>query len=373
MMMMVPQPQPFYGLRGSLIRNMLAKIVVVAMLLASTQAFAPLHHRTRMARNMGIFSSATEDNKESATSTLERLDHSAVSIVIPVPGSATQAALDKVCREVSKSVTIPGFRQGAKIPLAVLQQAVLQRSKSDNPHLLETQAIHELVGSLVEPTLTAQNVQPIGQPELLTPAEELAKSFKAGQDMTLHVKCDVWPDIEWVSKDTGSDAKPYVGLKGKYSRARPDPAKLQAALSDLQERYATLEEIADPDHTLSMGEACMVNMEGYLAKEDGSKGEALPQGVASGDNVEVILGSGRYMEGLVEGLVGAKVGDQVEISVTFPDVRILCACVRKMLTNTMKPYRNVCIQLLIYFFSRFLRNSVTKLWRARRPFLTSRY
>jgi len=41
--------------------------------------------------------------------------------------------------------------------------------------------------------------------------------------------------------------------------------------------------------------------------------------VASGDNVEVVLGQGRYMEGLAEGLLGAKVGDTKEITVTFPE------------------------------------------------------
>jgi FKBP-type peptidyl-prolyl cis-trans isomerase (trigger factor) len=61
-------------------------------------------------------------------------------------------------------------------------------------------------------------------------------------------------------------------------------------------------------------------MDGYMANADGSKGEPLPN-AASGDRVEVILGPGRYMEGLVEGLVGAKVGDTVTVKVSFPEVR----------------------------------------------------
>jgi FKBP-type peptidyl-prolyl cis-trans isomerase (trigger factor) len=61
-------------------------------------------------------------------------------------------------------------------------------------------------------------------------------------------------------------------------------------------------------------------MVGYLANSDGGKGEALPEGVASGDNVEVILGKGRYMEGLVEGLVGGRVGETKVVKVRFPDV-----------------------------------------------------
>jgi len=67
-----------------------------------------------------------------------------------------------------------------------------------------------------------------------------------------------------------------------------------------------------------MGDACKINMEGYMANADGEKGEKLPD-AASGDNVEVVLGEGRYMTGLVEGLLGAKVSDTKEITVTFPD------------------------------------------------------
>merc|ERR1712176_1686585 len=67
-----------------------------------------------------------------------------------------------------------------------------------------------------------------------------------------------------------------------------------------------------------MGDACRINMEGYMATADGGKGEKLPD-AASGDNVEVILGEGRYMTGLVEGLLGAKVSDKKEVTVTFPD------------------------------------------------------
>lgn len=55
-----------------------------------------------------------------------------------------------------------------------------------------------------------------------------------------------------------------------------------------------------------------------MANADGGKGEKLPD-AASGDNVEVILGEGRYMTGLVEGLLGSKVSQTREITVTFPE------------------------------------------------------
>ena len=82
-----------------------------------------------------------------------------------------------------------------------------------------------------------------------------------------------------------------------------------------------METIEDKDYVLRMGDACRINMKGYMANSEGRKGEVLPN-AASGDNVEVVLEKGRYMTGLVEGLLGSKASDTKEVTVTFPDVSL---------------------------------------------------
>jgi Bacterial trigger factor protein (TF) len=57
-----------------------------------------------------------------------RLADSAVEIEIPVPGTATKAAYDKVCNELSKNIQIPGFRKGSRIPPQVLEQTMAAKS-----------------------------------------------------------------------------------------------------------------------------------------------------------------------------------------------------------------------------------------------------
>jgi trigger factor len=248
-------------------------------------------------------------------STLERLPDSAVKIKLEIPGSATKAAYEKACNELSKSITIPGFRKGSKIPPQVLEQAMAAKG---GRNALRVQAINELLAELIEPALKEEHgLEPIGQPRLETPAEEIADSFEPGKDLHLNVQCDVWPDIVW--KTVEGKEKPYMGLKGSYRRKPFDQGKFDKALNDLKERYASLEPIEDKNHELRMGDACVVNMEGYMATDSGEKGDKLPD-AASGDRVEVILGEGRYMNGLVEGLLGAKVGETRTVSVKFPTV-----------------------------------------------------
>jgi len=274
----------------------------LALLLAPTaDAFVPRHFQARSSQ-----STTARD------ATVTRLPDSAVEIDIDVPGEATKAAYDKVCTELSKSIHIPGFRKGSRIPPQVLEQRM---SANGGRNALKVQAINELLAQLVESALKEESLDPIGQPSLKIPAEDLADSYKPGEDLTLPVRCDVWPDVKW---ETDAGDKPYVGITGKYTRKPFNEEKLNKALDDLKERYATTQPVDDQEYALQMGDACNVNMVGYMATADGEKGDPLPN-AASGDNVEVVLGPGRYMEGLVEGLVGAKVGETRQVSVSFPD------------------------------------------------------
>lgn len=238
-----------------------------------------------------------------------RKPNSAVEITITAPCSATSAAFDKACSELSRTVNIPGFRKGAKIPPQVLESAMAAKGGRT---ALRAEAIKALVGELLESALKEEGVQPIGQPNLVISAEELAEKFVPGEEIDILVSCDVWPELKWKGD--------YKGLKASYERKSFDQAKFDKAIEDLRERYAETSKIEDPNVKLEMGNACTVNMVGYMSTTDGEKGEALPN-AASGDNVEVVLGKGRYMEGLVEGLVGAGVGETKTVTVSFPQVR----------------------------------------------------
>lgn len=279
-------------------------LILSALLAASSEAFVP--QKVAFARHQ---ISSLDASK------LERLPDSAVKVTLTIPGKSTKAAFDKVCNELSRTITLPGFRKGSKIPPAVLENAMAGKG---GRYALRTQAIQELLGEVIEPALKDEHgLEPIGQPSLEQDTEEVAKNFKPGEDLELDVLCDVWPDIEW--KTIEGQEKPYIGLKGKYTRKPFNSEKFDKAINDLLERYAELAPITDADHELQMGDACTVNMEGWMANDAGEKGDKLPD-AASGDNVEVILGQGRYMEGLVEGLVGAKVGETRQVKVNFPEV-----------------------------------------------------
>lgn len=290
---------------------LLSSVSAFSVSVPTTRTFVPKSLSSAWSLSM---SAASSSAPSSSSSKLTRLPQSAVRVDIVAPGASTQAAYDKVCRELSKNIAIPGFRKGAKIPPQVLEQAM---SAKGGRQALRKEAINSLLTQLIEPTLKQEyNLEPIGQPTLLVSVDELANTFVPGQDLQLQVQCDVWPDLQW-KKDLSE--KPYLGLTGSYKRKPFNQAKLDKALKDLKERHAMLGP-KDNSAALELGDACTVQMDGYWALPDGSKGDPLPN-AASGENVEVILGPGRYMDGLVEGLIGAKVGETKTVSVQFPKVK----------------------------------------------------
>ena len=303
--------------------------LAVALMSASTSAFTPSAHGVSRSvvsstnvvavptpafntNTMQLFMS--DETAGSVPSTLVRKADSNVEITLVASGAATQAAYDKACAEVSKTMSIPGFRKGAKIPSAVIENAMAARG---GKNALKTQTIQTVLNQLLEPAMKEEhNLEPIGQPSLVTSADEMAETFNPGDPLEMVVSCDVWPDIAW-KKVEGQD-KPYFGLKAAYTRKNFNQPRFEQAMKDLAERYA-VSAPAPEGKELEMGDACVVDMKGYMAAEDGtSKAEPLPD-AASGDDVEIVLGDGRYMEGLVAGLVGAKVGETKTVYVAFPE------------------------------------------------------
>ena len=107
---------------------------------------------------------------------------------------------------------------------------------------------------------------------------------------------------------------------------RSDPAAWNRELMESMEaEYADLIS-ADKDYHLRIGDACEVQMVGYQLNPDGSLGLPLPSMTKGenvlGDRVTVLLKGGKYMPGLVEGLIGMKMGDKISLFVTFPNVSI---------------------------------------------------
>ena len=108
----------------------------------------------------------------------------------------------------------------------------------------------------------------------------------------------------------------YKGLNVEVEEAEFNQEAYDAALTKLRKQHCDI--IEQPAGVpCADGDQIIVNRVGFLANEDGGKGEPLPA-LAGGEGVTVPLEPGKFMPGLVEGLVGACKDETKDIQVTFP-------------------------------------------------------
>ncbi len=136
-------------------------------------------------------------------------------------------------------------------------------------------------------------------------------NFIPGHTHNIDIEVDLWPKIGYGSNDNG-----YRGLKVTVSRPPVDEEKLEKVKLSIRERYKILTDMPT-GYNACMGDLVTVNMKGYEVNPDGSKGVSLPN-LASGDNVEILLEQGKFMDGMTEGLIGSVAGERKNIEVTFP-------------------------------------------------------
>ena len=107
----------------------------------------------------------------------------------------------------------------------------------------------------------------------------------------------MWPEIDYGAG--------YKGLQVTATKVNVDTQKFDAVKNNIMERYKNLSPM-EAGYAAKLGDVIVANMNGFEKNTDGSKGAAL-QAVASGDSVEIVMETGKFMEGLVEGPQGTKI------------------------------------------------------------------
>lgn len=226
-------------------------------------------------------------------------------ISLAVGGSQTQKAFSESCdifnAEVKKKeLKVPGFRPGAKLPAAYLFQIFGEEQVKSLCANLLTEDIQD--------ECEKTKLSFVGRGRIMNFNEA---KFIPGSPHTIEVECDLWPTITY----SGPDG--YKGMKITVVKEKLDTEKYEQVKASIMERYKVLD--ATPEgYQAKLGDVVVVDMIGYEKAADGSRGAKLPA-VAAGDNLEITLEEGKFMQGLIEGLVGSTAGQLKTITVTFPE------------------------------------------------------
>ena len=220
--------------------------------------------------------------------TVEKLEKSMAKLTIKVSAEDFDKAVNKVYLKQRTRISVPGFRKG-KAPRKLIEQMY-------GTGVFLEDAINDMINS--------------SYPEAAQ-GSEIANEISSN------------PDIELVQAEAGKPliytatvaVKPPVSL-GKYKGVEVEKIdvsvsdeEVEAELSAEQEKNASYNEITD--RPVADGDKVNLNFEGFVdgVAFEGGKGEDYP----------LTIGSGSFIPGFEEQLIGAEIGKEIEVNVTFPE------------------------------------------------------
>lgn len=218
--------------------------------------------------------------------TVEKLENARVKLEIEVEPERVATALDRAYRKVVKDVNVPGFRKG-RVPRPVLERMY-------GVGVLYEDAIEDMVPEAYDAAVTENGLEPIDQPEINVIEIEPGKPFRFSAEVQL---------------------KPEVKLgeyKGVSVTRRLQPVT-DEMIDEVIERYReSLAQLVEPDRTVvEQGDFVRIDFEGY---KDG-----VPFAGGAAKDFTLEIGSGQFIDGFEEQLIGATVGETLEVNVTFPE------------------------------------------------------
>jgi trigger factor len=221
-------------------------------------------------------------------STLENVSSLERRLNIEVPAEVVTGAFDRVFRSIQKDAQIKGFRQG-KAPLATIKSVYGDRVKQD--------VLQEVLQNAFFQAIQENKVNPVSSPEF----EFTLQQLNEGQNFAFTANFEVRPEII---------LKNYEGLAIELEKFEVDEKRIDAVIDNIRNAHAEWIDL------LELRPAQLEDMAkmDFVGKVNG---ELLENG--SGHDFELELGSGRFIPGFEEGIVGMKVADTKTVSLKFPD------------------------------------------------------
>ena len=197
-----------------------------------------------------------------------------------------QPALDQAFNKVKKNLNAPGFRKG-HMPRAVFNQKFGEEALYDD-------ALNAILPAAYEAAITELGLDVVAQPKIDV------KSIEKGQDWTLTAEVVTKPEVKLGAY---KDLEVSVEVSKEVTDEDVD--------AKLENERKNLAELVVKEGAAENGDTVVIDFVGSVdgVEFDGGKGE----------NHSLELGSGQFIPGFEDQLVGSKAGDEVEVKVTFPE------------------------------------------------------
>ncbi|GAA3724719.1 trigger factor [Salinicoccus jeotgali] len=207
-------------------------------------------------------------------------------LTVTVPAKEVDGALDEAFKKVSKEVSMPGFRKG-KVPRQMFEKRFGVES-------LYQDALDILLPKAYTEAVQEADINPVDQPEV--DVEQMEK----GQDLVFSAKVTVEPEVKLGE---------YKGLEAEELDTEVSDEDVQKEIDNMLEAHADM--VVKEEGSVENGDVVNLDFDGYVDGEQFEGGKA--------DGYELEVGSGSFIPGFEEQVVGMSLEEEKDVNVTFPE------------------------------------------------------
>lgn len=197
-----------------------------------------------------------------------------------------QKGIDDAFKKTQKQITVPGFRKG-HVPRAIFNQMYGEES-------LYQDALNDVLPDAYEAAVKETEIEPVDQPQISI------DSMEKGQPWTIKAEVAVKPDVKLGD---------YKGMSVSKQDTEVSDADVDAELENKRQQQTEL--VLKEDEPAAKGDTVVID---YVGTVDGEKFDG-----GSADNYSLELGSGSFIPGFEDQLIGHKADEDVDVKVTFPE------------------------------------------------------
>ena len=214
----------------------------------------------------------------------EKLEKSRVALTIETSAEEFEAAVNKAYLKMRGKINVPGFRVG-KAPRKIIE-------KMYGAEVFYEEAVNILLPDAYEDAVKEKELNVVGYPEV-----ELESCTKDG----VVFKCTVavYPEVKLGQ---------YKGLEAPKAEVKVTAADVNARLKEMADRNSRLVSV---ERAVKKGDTADIDFEGF--------DNGVPFDGGKGENFDLEIGSGSFVPGFEDQLIGMKAGEEKDIDITFPE------------------------------------------------------
>ena len=207
------------------------------------------------------------------------------TIVVEIDKELMEKGVNAAYLKARKQIMIPGFRKG-KAPRKMIESMY-------GAHVFYEDGLEEIFPEVYQFAVVEQDVKAIGRPSL--------EDMQISEDniVTLTLSTEVYPEVTLGQ---------YKGLEVEKAEAAVSDEQVEAELKRMQQNVASTETV---ERAAEMGDTANIDFEGF--------DNGVPFEGGKGDNFDLKLGSGSFVPGFEEQVVGMTAGEEKDIDITFPE------------------------------------------------------